>query len=466
MSSLGTPNTQTVALLDLQDSLTVASLSSWQCVAERLSNRLNHPVSLIQEAELDDKTESYRSQIEYFVGHGHLRFVIVPLGSSSVNQVPIQSALAWLRSQSDSENYSAVEIHLAHAWSHDEWAETVLDSVFDFPQNNEPTNGAQSEMPPRTNVVLVGDGTSAYAKELALLAYSLQQRLPELQVEYSFLSSAQPNISRMLCKSQRDADARLSILPWRLDSDSGMRLRQLCQTEAEKAQLQWLQLDFANHPSIIHVLLGKYLSALHLRSAERYFRFNSKEPTRNVSLGNAIAELDRRIDSMLPSEYQGRTDDVKPTSMGSASLKRDHSGRVAWDEIWTSFCDLAMAGGPPHRGKLLEAVTREEVSNNLEAYHLVVQEIERGIAMVTGLPTVQSNALGWVGIACDDEQMACWLLRAIIVENVMVRREENILYVPAGPGFSIQREIKNVITSVAKTVHYWRAHLRMRDQSA
>ena len=102
--------------------------------------------------------------------------------------------------------------------------------------------------------------------------------------------------------------------------------------------------------------------------------------------------------------------------------------------------------------------------DNLEAYHLVVQEIERGIAMVTGLTTVQSNALGWVGIACDDEQMACWLLRAIIVENVMVRREENILYVPAGPGFSIQREIKNVITSVAKTVHYWRAHLRMRDQ--
>lgn len=464
MSPLGTTNTQTVALLDLQDSLTVASLTSWQCVAERLSNRLNHPVVLIPEAELDDKTESYRSQLEYFVGKGHLRFVIVPLGSSSVNQIPIQSAMAWLRSQSDNESYEALELHLAHAWSHDEWAETVLDSVFDRAHTGELSNDSHSAETSRTNIVLVGEGTPAYAKELALLAYSLQQHLPELQVEYSFISSTHPSISRVLCKRQRDANARLLILPWRLNSDSSLQLRQLCQIEAEKPQLRWLQLDFKDHPSIIHVLLGKYLSALHLRSAERYFRFNSVNPTWNGSLGDAIAELDRRIDSMLPSEYQGRTDEVKPTSMGSASLKRDSAGRVAWNEIWTSFCDLAMAGGPPHRGKLLEAVTREEVNNNLEAYRLVVQEIERGIEMVTGLPTVPSNALGWVGIGCNDEQMASWLLRAIIVENVMVRRERNILFVPAGPDFCIQREIKNVITSVAKTVHYWRAHLRMRDQ--
>ena len=466
MSPLGTTNTQTVALLDLQDSLKVASLSSWQCVAERLSNRLNHPVALIPEAELDDKTESYRSQLEYFVGKGHLRFVIVPLGSSAVNQLAIQSAMAWLRSQSNSECYDALELHIAHAWSHDEWAEPILDSVFDPARTGEPSNDTQSEETSRTNILLVGDGTSAYSKELALLAFSVQQRAPELQVDYSFLASTHPNISRALCNSQRVPKARLLILPWRLDSDSTMQLQQLCQEEAENARLRWLQLDFVNHPSIIHALLGKYLSALHLRSAERYFRFNSIEPTWNPSLGNAIAEMDRRIDSMLPSEYQARTDDVKPISMGSASLKLDSCGRVAWDEIWTSFCDLAMAGGPPHRGKLLEAVTRDEVSANLESHSLVVKEIERGIEMVTGLPTVQSNALGWVGIACDDEQMASWLLRAIIVENVMVRRERNILFVPAGPNFSIQREIKNVITAVAKTVHYWRAHLRVRDQSA
>jgi sirohydrochlorin cobaltochelatase len=54
-------------------------------------------------------------------------------------------------------------------------------------------------------------------------------------------------------------------------------------------------------------------------------------------------------------------------------------------------------------------------------------------------------------------------MRAIIVENVMVRREGNTIYLPAGPKFTLKREIKNVITTVAKTVHYWSAHLKMRQ---
>jgi sirohydrochlorin cobaltochelatase len=46
----------------------------------------------------------------------------------------------------------------------------------------------------------------------------------------------------------------------------------------------------------------------------------------------------------------------------------------------------------------------------------------------------------------------------------MVRREADVLYLPAGPNFTLKREIKNVITAVAKTVHYWRAHLLARRQ--
>ena len=122
-----------------------------------------------------------------------------------------------------------------------------------------------------------------------------------------------------------------------------------------------------------------------------------------------------------------------------------------------------MAGGPPHRGKLLEAISREQVLQDRDAYHGVANEIRRGIELVTQLKTMESESLGWVGILCDDEAMAVWLMRAIIVENVMVRREKEILFVPAGPEFTIKREIKNVITSVAKTVHYWRAHLKMRS---
>ena len=40
--------------------------------------------------------------------------------------------------------------------------------------------------------------------------------------------------------------------------------------------------------------------------------------------------------------------------MRSAGLKYDSDGNVAWNEIWGSFCDLAMAGGPPHKGALLK----------------------------------------------------------------------------------------------------------------
>jgi sirohydrochlorin cobaltochelatase len=54
--------------------------------------------------------------------------------------------------------------------------------------------------------------------------------------------------------------------------------------------------------------------------------------------------------------------------------------------------------------------------------------------------------------------MALWLLRAILVENVSVRREDNVLYLPAGPDFQLEKEIKNVITVVAKTHHYWIEH--------
>jgi len=51
-----------------------------------------------------------------------------------------------------------------------------------------------------------------------------------------------------------------------------------------------------------------------------------------------------------------------------------------------------------------------------------------------------------------------WLLQAILVENVAVRREGNVLFLPAGPAFRIDHEIKNVVTVVAKTTHYWREH--------
>jgi cation diffusion facilitator family transporter len=159
---------------------------------------------------------------------------------------------------------------------------------------------------------------------------------------------------------------------------------------------------------------------------------------------------------LLPPRYQNRTPSAAP--MGAAALKLDAEGNAAWNDIWTDFCDLALAGGPPHRGTLLEPVAPEVVLADAQGYARVLQELERGIRMVTGLEVVQSTSPGWIGMVCDSEEMALWLLRAIIVENVSVRREDAVLYFPAAPHFRLDKEIKNVITVVAKTTHYWREH--------
>lgn len=164
------------------------------------------------------------------------------------------------------------------------------------------------------------------------------------------------------------------------------------------------------------------------------------------------------VSSILPPRYQGGKR-VSSAPMGTAPMQYTENGQVAWNEMWTSFCDLALAGGPPHRDTLLEPVPPDEVRANMVSYESVLAEIERGLHLVTGLPVVHSERLGWIGLQCQSEEMALWLLRAIIVENICVRREGTILFLPAGPDFRLDKEIKNVITVTAKTHHYWLEHL-------
>src|SRR5215831_10911228 len=97
----------------------------------------------------------------------------------------------------------------------------------------------------------------------------------------------------------------------------------------------------------------------------------------SLTLENVLAleALEARLRAILPAQYRDTYEDVVPVSMGSAGLKYDPDGRVAWDQIWGSFCDLAMAGGPPHRGTLLLPATAEAISENPEAHVRVLEEI-------------------------------------------------------------------------------------------
>ncbi len=181
--------------------------------------------------------------------------------------------------------------------------------------------------------------------------------------------------------------------------------------------------------------------------------------TLGVEDQEALAALEFRIRTVLPEEYQDCYDEVQPVSMGSAGLKYGADGKVAWNEIWATFCDLAMAGGPPHKGTLLEPGTQLEIDANNDRYREVVEEIVRGVRLVTGLAAQPSRIPGWVRVDCHSDAMAGWLLRAIVMENVSARCEGSALDLPAGPGYRIEKEIKNVVTVIAKTCHYWTGHM-------
>ena len=181
---------------------------------------------------------------------------------------------------------------------------------------------------------------------------------------------------------------------------------------------------------------------------------------------DALDALDARLKTLLPAEYQDSYEDVQPVPMRGAGLKYDANGAVAWDQIWGSFCDLAMAGGPPHKGTLLEHGSEAAIDAQFARYDEVVDEICRGIRMVTGLRAYASPTPGWVSVTCLSDTMAEWLLRAIVMENVDVRRRGAVLELPAAPHFRVEKEIKNVITVIAKTCHYWMGHMPADQQRA
>jgi sirohydrochlorin cobaltochelatase len=143
--------------------------------------------------------------------------------------------------------------------------------------------------------------------------------------------------------------------------------------------------------------------------------------------------------------------------MASAPIKYRDDGQVAWGDMWDSFCELALDGGPPHRDTLLEASPYEDPAS--PAYQATANEIARGIGEVSPLQVVPGNEPGWIALRCPAPGMNRWLAEAIIGENVAARTSGELLLVPCGVGFTLKGEIKNVITAVAKTTHYWDEHL-------
>lgn len=132
-------------------------------------------------------------------------------------------------------------------------------------------------------------------------------------------------------------------------------------------------------------------------------------------------------------------------------------GRPDWGAMWTTFCDLALYGSPPHRGEE-DALRAPEDGESGWSEPDLVTEMRRGVWETTGLVS-EPGPPGWLAITCDSRRMAAWLCAAIILENVDARCEEERLLLPACPAYRLANEAKSIVTVVAKTAHYWQAHV-------
>ena len=144
-----------------------------------------------------------------------------------------------------------------------------------------------------------------------------------------------------------------------------------------------------------------------------------------------------------------RADPSQPMSSAPFLWRRD--GRPDWGSMWTTFCELALYGGPPQRGA--ESALRAPTGPAADSGREMLAEMQRGIWETTGL-YAESIEPGWLAVTCESPTMAAWMCAAIILENVDARMEDDRLILPAGPGYTLKDEV------VAKTHHYWQAHVK------
>lgn len=325
-------------------------------------------------------------------------------------------------------------------------------------------------------VVIVDPGGASPARnaELAGLCRLVYEAHRFAEVAYAFLEVTAPGVGEMVTRWARLGARAVVVVPHVLFGGVTHRriAREAREASAAAGVVAAVGRPLAAHPLLVGALVRRHVEALRagsLTAPDRgaltpYVRPHLLQALRHAHASGALSELDGRVSAMLPPRYQSAETPVSAAPMGAAPLQFGPDGQVPWDRIWQGFCELALAGGPPHRGTLLEAPPREEVLAEPERYHEVQRELARGIRLITRLEVVLDGPPGWIGVVCGSEAMAIWLLRAIVVENVLARREGRILFLPAGPRFTLAGEVKNVITTLAKSHHYWTEHVAVQGQ--
>jgi sirohydrochlorin cobaltochelatase len=415
-------------------------------LAARLAARLGHAV---EPCRLDGPGDPLAGAVQRVVARGAARLVVLPLvlGLTGEAAGRLETVLARVL-----QRWPSLRVHRGDPPDADDVARILGDRARAAAGALARRSSASGEV-----VVVIAGGGGANPvgnADLARLARLVYEAHRFADVGYAFVDLTAPTVGEAIGRWARLGARRIVVVPHLLFA--GRTYRRLADQVRVGARAAGVPAALARpldpHPALLAALFRRHVEAqLDARVVQELRLAHAHD-------GASLADVEARMAALLPPRYRDPGVPVSSAPMSAAAVQRDPEGRVAWDVMWQGFCELALAGGPPHRGALLEPVPREEVLADPERYRSVLEELARGIRMITGLDVVAAGPPGWIGVRCQSEAMAAWLLRAIVVENVMARREGAVLYLPAGPRFTLDGEIRNVVTVVAKTHHYWTQH--------
>ena len=417
--------------------------TEFDALADRLAQELGQSVVA---CALDDSERVLLHAITGLLQQGIVRIVIVPLLISPAEfQGNVLSDAVVFAGQ----RWPYIHFHISPLLSWSEWLQAI---------------GKHDD---ESTVILVGEGSSnaEINSDLSKLGRLLFEVSASPRVDVAFVQETAPTLGEMLVRHQRLGTQQITIVPAMLFQGTAY---QHLTSQIETTQFQGalrLKPVLSQTDALLEVLQNRYEATLEDRSllpvsweklqweliAEMEAE-HKQRPGQDAADEAAFQQMLTKIDQILP--LRSNPDDQPSVR---TELVVDANGAVRWDQL-NPLGDLALSGGKSYRGDLLEAVDPAECLAEPERYAEVVAEIGTGIHTITGLSIVESNVPGWVGIQCDGEEMAIWLVRAIIVENIMVRREADVLYVPAGPQFTLKEEILSIVTVVSKTWRHWIMH--------
>src|SRR5918995_166490 len=161
----------------------------------------------------------------------------------------------------------------------------------------------------------------------------------------------------------------------------------------------------------------------------------------------ALEELEARLKTILPGEYQDSYEGMEPVPMRSAGLKYGSDGKVAWNEIRnvvtvtakTSHYWLEHMPRAQQRGiaSLFARLARESPLVEPALTHVgqepAATALSDAITRDTGRHASKSPYAGWLGVECSSVKSAIWMMRALVAGNVLSRREGTTLFVPVNP---------------------------------